>query len=227
MTTSAEQNDAITIRQITSDDWRAYRDFYKGLSSPQNFRGIMQGQNLDIPETYKHLPDKNIATGSFVMFGLWQGATMIGQSAIDITVTDGDKKATLAGSEIADAYRKRGLADRFYAARMQYLADIGFDGEITTEIKPDNIASRKAAERNGFVDTGKFNKAGSIIYVPGTSLPQEAAPALLPQTTKATSLDDLHKRMTMLVEGVPTGTGQKSSAQSVVSTRTAFKPPPI
>lgn len=159
-----DQQAPLTVRRVMPEDWQAYRDYYKGLSKPSHFAGIMAGKDLDAPETYAALFDHTINTDSFMMFGLWRGDAMIGQSSICF-LEDG-KTALLAGSEIADAYRGQRLVDHFYSARMQYLKNIGFSGDIRTTIRPDNEPSQKAARRNGFEDTGVLDGHGYKIFKP-------------------------------------------------------------
>ncbi|MDX2027043.1 MAG: GNAT family protein [Alphaproteobacteria bacterium] len=172
-----------TVRLITPDDWCDYRDYYKRLSDPHHFREILEGQDLDAPETYAKLFSQTIGTNSFVMFGLWHRNKMIGQSSIDFSDTHGRKKALLAGSEIADEYRGRRLVNKFYAARMQYLRDIKFEGDITTTIRPGNHQSIKAAERNGFASTGSLDEHGYLIFVPVGLHPAQAIEAPSRPTT--------------------------------------------
>ena len=166
----AREPTLVHVRQLTPQDWQAYRDYYKGLKQPHQFASLLAGHDLDARETYTNLFDKTIGTGSLVMFGLWQGEKMIGQSSINFIEEDGKKIALLAGSEIADDYRGRRLVDRFYQARMQYLRDIKFEGEIMTTIRPENENSIKAAQRNGFVNTATLDRHGYLIFVPGENM---------------------------------------------------------
>lgn len=156
----------ISVRPVTPDDWQAYKNYYKGLSDPHHFSGFLVGKDLDAPETYQELFDNTISTGDMVIFGLWHKDRMIGQSAINFFDTDNGKQAFLAGSEVADNYRGQRLVNNFYHARMAYLANIKFTGEVYMTISEENSSSQKAAERNGFENTGKMDRNGSYIYVP-------------------------------------------------------------
>lgn len=163
MSVETNQQDNLTVRQITADDWQAYKDYYKGLAYPHHYDGFLKGKDLDSRETYQNLLESD--ADSWVMFGLWRGDKMIGQTAIWFTSEKNEKIAHLAGSEIADEYRGQRLVNHLYKARMDYLAQIGFQGPIEVSIKPDNINSQKAAKRNGFVNTGRVNKEhGTLIF---------------------------------------------------------------
>jgi len=163
---SADQHAHLTVRPITSEDWQAYRDFYKSLKDPHMFKGFLEGRDLDARATYENLFRNTIHRGSFVMFGLWDRDKMIGQSSIDFIDAGGKKSALFAGSEIADAYRGQRLVGKFYEARKQYLTAIGFEGEVLTTIRPENHSSLKAAARNGFINTGRLDEHGYCILVP-------------------------------------------------------------
>ena len=143
----------ISIRKITSDDWESYRNYCKGLIAPAHFRGIMEGTDLDSPQTYQNLFN---AIGSHnVMFGLWDKDKMIGQTGIFFEEQDGQSVAMLQGSEIAKEYRGFGLSQTLYEARMNHLKEIGYRGKVITSIRPDNEYSLRAAKKNGFKETGQ------------------------------------------------------------------------
>lgn len=156
----------VTVRQITTEDWEAYRDYYKGLANPAHYSGFFEGQDLDAHETYKNLFDNTINTGFHVMFGLWHDDKMIGQTSITLFDEYDPPRALLAGSEIADEYKGQRLVNTLYKARMDYLKEIGFEGEIRTTIRPENTNSQKAALRNGFKNTGRLDEYGYCIFVP-------------------------------------------------------------
>lgn len=162
------KNAHITIRPIGPDDWADYREFYKGLNDPHHFNGLLAGKDLDDPATWRDLLSATAARDDFVMFGLYDRNKMIGQTSIQMVNANGKTAALLAGSEIADDYRGQRLVDKLYQARMEYLNDAGFAGEILTTIRPENTRSRTAAARNGFIDTGRTDDQGYCIYTPET-----------------------------------------------------------
>jgi RimJ/RimL family protein N-acetyltransferase len=156
-----------SVRQMTSHDWAAYRDFHKGLKKPHHFRGYLEGRNLEARETYDNLFANTInrePKGSFVMFGVWDRDRLIGITSLDFSEQNGRKSVLLAGSQRADALRKMGIGDIFYRTRLNYLQQIGFGGDVSTSIGPENTDSIKAAERNGFTNTGLLDKQGYCIF---------------------------------------------------------------
>ena len=159
-----DKSSAITVREISRDDWEAYRDFYKGMKNPQHFSSFLAGYDLDDPKTYDDIFDW--FQKPYVLFGLWDKDRLIGQTSISFIKTDKGNTALFAGSEITDDYRGLHLADMLYQTRMEHLRRIGFNGPVMTTINPTNIASHKAAARNGFVKTGEQDQNGYDILVP-------------------------------------------------------------
>lgn len=162
------KNSHITIRQIGEHDWADYRDFYKSLSDPHHFSGLLAGKDWEDPATWQDLLKATAAQDGFVMFGMYDRDKMIGQTSIQMVNSNGKTAALLAGSEIADDYRGQRLVDKLYQARREYLNNAGFPGEILTTIRPENTRSRTAAARNGFIDTGRTDDHGYCIYTPET-----------------------------------------------------------
>jgi RimJ/RimL family protein N-acetyltransferase len=144
----------ITVKELSADDWSAYKDYWQSLKAPAHFSGIMDGKDLEDPQTYKDLFSQiNEADG--VMFGLWDGNTLIGQTGIFFEEKNGQRSAMFQGSEITDDYRGLGLSKALYDARMRYLHEIDYKDIITTSIRSDNEYSLKAAQKSGFELTDK------------------------------------------------------------------------
>ena len=163
-----EKSSHITIREISDNDWEAYKEYYKSLSSPCHFSGYFHDKDIDAPETGINFFKDAFKEGNFHLFGLFHKDTMIGQTSI--TFIDNDEypnTAYLAGSEITDEYRGLALVDKFYDFRMRYLKDTEFSGAITMSISPENSNSHKAAARNGFTKTGKTTQYGQdVLAIP-------------------------------------------------------------
>lgn len=161
-----DRNALLTVRPIGPADWESYRDFYKGLRDPHHFSGILSGKDPDAPATWQALFDATTGTAEFVMFGMFDRNHMIGQTSIQFIRNGEETTALFAGSEMADGRRGERLVNKLYQARQEYLHSIGFQGPIITTIPPGNEGSRKAAERNGFADTGRTDEHGYCIYEP-------------------------------------------------------------
>ena len=156
----------ITIRQISREDWPEYREFYRGMKAPQHFKGFLKDKDLNDTSTYQELFDWLEKAGDpYLLFGMYHGGKMIGQTSISMMEIDGKRTAYLAGSEITDEYRRMGLADKLYEVRMEHLRRVGFEGPVMMTIHPANSPSQKAAARNGFTKTGKQNNYGCDILV--------------------------------------------------------------
>ena len=161
MKSEFSDNSAITLREVTSDDWEAYRDFYKGLSSPILYNGYMQTADLDSRETYKKIfNDMAIDDGPTKMLGLWRDGKMIGQFLYFIEDDDdGKPMATVQGLEIADAYKGRGYFKKLTDAVANHMrTELGPDTKILTTIRQDNRASLRIAKFYGMkiVEDGEY-----------------------------------------------------------------------
>jgi RimJ/RimL family protein N-acetyltransferase len=156
-------NSNITVRQIHFEDWEAYREFYMGLSKPNNFAAFFQdGQDMDDPETYRKFFAALDNPGSSVIFGAYDGEKMVGQTSL---YYDRDNVAVFAGSERADAYRGKRIGDMLYEARIKHLRETGFVGQVLTTIRPNNEESHKAAARHGFSRTGEMTQHGHEVLM--------------------------------------------------------------
>lgn len=162
-----DKNAHITVREISSADWEAYRDFYRGMKRPQHFSGFMQDKDLNDPQSYQALFEWLKGNDpTFTLFGMFDGHKMIGQTSLSFMDIDGTRTAYLAGSEITDDYRGQRLVDKLYDTRMEHLRRMNFDGPVIMTIHPDNTNSHKAAARNGFAKTGEQDPQGYDILMP-------------------------------------------------------------
>lgn len=173
MQNSFKKSSQISLRELTPEDWPAYKDYYKSLSNPQHFSGYFKNKNLDAPDTGKNFFDdmQRNRGETFKLFGLFDKDKIIGQTSIRFTKNENGSIAILGGSEITDSYRGLRLVDKLYEFRMNYLRQKGFEGDIRMTIAPNNTPSQKAAARNGFVKTGEQNSEGFDILKPESFIP--------------------------------------------------------
>lgn len=132
-----------STRQITVDDWQSYKDLcfrFAGSDEPDAF---CNWQNPNIPESWKSIFDDR----SCIFFGLFNKDQMIGMAHIKIKSPE---DAYFSGLMIEPEYQGRGLADCLHEIRRRHLQEIGFNGNVYTQILSTNNQSLKAAQRNGF-----------------------------------------------------------------------------
>ena len=90
-----------------------------------------------------------------VLFGLFDGEKMIGETSIAFSPT-----STFTGSHILQAYAGKRLANLLYDIRIQYLLQKTKTKSAITHIEPHKYKSAYAATRNGFTqdfsDSAKF-----------------------------------------------------------------------
>lgn len=129
-------------RQITENDWREYKDFVSRMYAEEDLSRFLGGNDPEIADHWRN----SIRDSEYVLFGLYHENKMVGSSAIFFRPCE----AVFAGIMIDPAYRRQGLADYLHDVRKRYLAGLDFQGDVITEILPDNTRSTAAAERNGF-----------------------------------------------------------------------------
>ena len=148
-----ETSTTISIRQLSLDDLHTYKGFCNKLPDPERYKQYWENEGDRLFNS----------DGANVMFGLWDNDKLIGQTVIAFDPDNRKRLAVFCESEIDPEYRGKGLAKSLYDARKQYVEEIGFKGEIETHIKPDNIPSLKAANRNGFFQTGEMHKGYCVL----------------------------------------------------------------
>lgn len=96
-------------------------------------------------------------------FGLFKNGEMIGYTHIDLY---GDDLAVLAGSYILHSERGKRYSDLLYKARHDFIVEQTNHMVVIVVINSENIASQKAAERNGFQckDVTRADGHTSFIY---------------------------------------------------------------
>lgn len=155
------KNSNIVVRPIGTQDWQAYRDYYKGLSNPIVYTGFTKGADLDDPDTYsKIFDDMAVNSGDTQMLGLWQDDRIIGQFLYFIEHDDqGKPTAIVQGLEIADGYKGRGLFKKLTDSVADHLrSELGRDARVYTTIRQDNATSLKIAKFYGMkiVEDGEY-----------------------------------------------------------------------
>lgn len=156
----------LTTRILTGADWDTYKNYYQSLSSPHHYAGYLEEKDLEDPTVAERFINTILNADDSVIFALFDKEIMVGQSSLFITEEESGPRAFLAGSEMADGYRGNRLVNNFYEARMKYLKDINFKGEIMLTIREENLASQKSAARNSFEFSGKLDNNGYQIWTP-------------------------------------------------------------
>jgi RimJ/RimL family protein N-acetyltransferase len=146
---------ALTSGLLKKEDFKTYKNFCKQLTEPERYKKYLNNEGALLFDDNKH----------YKMFCLWLDDKIIGQSMIAFDPDAPDNLAVFCETEILTEYRGNGYAHHLHEARRNYLKKIDFVGTVETHIKPDNIPSLRAAEKNGFTDTGKSLKGFKVLQI--------------------------------------------------------------
>jgi RimJ/RimL family protein N-acetyltransferase len=139
-----------SCRLLGADDWRAYRQIRLTAWAENHDDKMLQQETARDEASWRKEFDGNVK-----IFGLFRGNEIIGSSGLRLIPEE--NRANYSGSYISLSYRGKGLADLFYASRLDYLKGVDGIDKITTEIWKGNEKSIAAAERNGFKNVGIYD----------------------------------------------------------------------
>jgi RimJ/RimL family protein N-acetyltransferase len=148
---------AIAIRPLHPEEWPLFRDFrlFALRSSPGVFSGTLADAEARPEQAWRAL----IAGPGHQIFGLFDGATLIGITAVFTEADDpSGGTANLAMSFIHPDYRARGLSRLFYEARLDWIRARPQFRRVTVGHRESNEASRRANQHHGFTYTGRKSR---------------------------------------------------------------------
>lgn len=112
-------------------------------------------------------------------FGLFQDDALIGMGKI--TLMNFSPYNYDTDVEVKADFRGQGLGTKLYQAMTEYVQTQKPGHELIARIRPDNPASLRAAQKAGFVDSGKthqpLGQPGSLYKIFKAPAPQGPAPA--------------------------------------------------
>jgi len=145
------------IRKFTEDDWRTFSEIR--LLALRTDPGVFasnfdQESQLSEVEWRKQLADTNSA-----VFGVFDGDTPIGMTAISVDRNDPSKKtAILWGSWLRPDSRGQGLSTILYSARIGWAAAYPNIERIIVSHRASNLFSKAANQKFGFVETNRSER---------------------------------------------------------------------
>lgn len=154
----------ITIRQLKPDEWAVLKDVRLTalLTDPRVFGSRYEEEcHKDESEWRAQLSSPKVA-----LFVLFDGNSPIGMTAISYNKDDPEQKsAILWGSWLRPEYRKRGLSDMMYKARLTWVEAQPDIKSIYVGHRASNAASRSAIQKHGF----KFTHADAKTWHDGVT----------------------------------------------------------
>jgi RimJ/RimL family protein N-acetyltransferase len=142
----------IIIRGLEPPEWEVFRDFRLNAlrDTPGVFSTAYDTAAAWSPENWQ----ATIKGADHQVFGLFDAKQLIGITAV---FTDRDdpagQTALLAMSFILPSYRRRGLSDMFYDARLAWVRARPQFRRVRVSHRKSNEVSRRANQRHGFVQT--------------------------------------------------------------------------
>ena len=140
------------LRRLWPEEWRAFRDLRLTalLGEPGVFSSTYD-REVGFEEDQWRV---RLSVGA--AFGLFDGGGLVGFTYAYTDRDDPDgTTAGLAMSYLLPAYRARGLASDFYAARLAWARSLPSHRRVVTAHRASNAASRRAMERHGFRKIGE------------------------------------------------------------------------
>lgn len=146
-------NDDITIRLLEAQDWELFRAIrLEALAESPQFFGSSYAQENQFTE--QQWQERVYQHNRTAHFGLFRGENIIGLTGIVLDRDDpAGRTALLIASYIQPAYRRRGLSDLLYQARIDWAKKHPSIDKIVVSHRSDNVASQHANQRHGFVYT--------------------------------------------------------------------------
>lgn len=141
---------AVRVRPLQPEQWRAYRDIRLRalLADPQVFSSSHAIESAR-PDAFWRERLEDPAVG---VFGVWAGDRLVGMTGVYVPLEKPDT-AVLWGSWLEPAWRRRGLSDAMYEARLAWARARPEVRTVEVSHRIGNEASRRANQRHGFVFT--------------------------------------------------------------------------
>lgn len=141
-----------SIRQLTKEDWQLYKSLriQAVKADPTVFAFTLE---YEMSHTDEHWQD-GLSNPAVAIFALFDDDKPIGMTGIAMMPEEKAKDtAKLWGSWIAKDYRRRGLSDYIYKARIEWAQNHPTCRTIIVSHRESNAASKGANQRHGFVWT--------------------------------------------------------------------------
>ena len=147
----------ISIRQINENDWQDFRELrLKALrSDPKVF-----GSNYEREKNKSKLDWKEwVGEKHQAIFFLYDGEKLIGMTGVFIPQDTVEKStAYLWGSWLEQGYRRKGLSELMYKARIDWAKGNPSIRRIVVSHRESNSASKFANQKHGFVESHRSQK---------------------------------------------------------------------
>ncbi len=147
----------ITIRRLTEDDWLEFSQVrLKALQTDPEVFGSnyeSESQMTEAEWRRRFQPDDS------AIFLIYEDETPIGMTCVGVDRDDPTKKIALFwGSWLAPRFRRKGLSELMYQARINWANQHPTVERLVVSHRASNLASKYANQKHGFVLTHKNEK---------------------------------------------------------------------
>jgi RimJ/RimL family protein N-acetyltransferase len=148
---------SFSIRQLTEDDWREFSQIrLKALQlDPLVFGSNYEKESQFIEADWR----ERLQAKDSAVFMLFAGETPIGMTGVSVFRDDPtNRTAIFWGSWLAPDFRRKGLSEMMYKARIKWAQEYPTVERIIVSHRASNLASKYANQKHGFVFTGTHEK---------------------------------------------------------------------
>jgi RimJ/RimL family protein N-acetyltransferase len=147
----------ISIRQLAENDWQLFREVrLKALQSDPSVFGSNYEAESKFTEDDWRSRLQPVDSAIFMIFDDEAPAGMTGVSVFRDDPTN--RTEIFWGSWLAPAYRRKGLSNLMYAARLEWAKARPGIERIIVSHRASNVASKYANQKHGFVFTRTHEK---------------------------------------------------------------------
>ncbi len=147
----------ISIRQLNEDDWQIFSEIR--LKALQTDPSVF-GSNYDLESKFTEEEWRSrLRADDSAIFMLFSGETPIGMTGVSVWREDSTgKTAIFWGSWLDRGFRRQGLSELMYRARLEWVKTRPLIERIIVSYRASNVASKYANQKHGFVFTRTHEK---------------------------------------------------------------------
>ena len=155
---------SISIKQLTENDWRKLSEIrLKALQTDPLVFGSSYEKESQMTENDWR---SRLQTTDSAIFMVFDGEMPIGMTGVSVWRDDPtDKTAIFWGSWLAPDFRRKGLSNLMYQARLDWVKRNPKFERIIVSHRASNVASKYANQKHGF----KFTRTHEKIWADGAT----------------------------------------------------------
>ena len=148
---------SVSIKQLTENDWRLFSEVrLKALQTdPSVFGSNYESESKFTEDDWR----SRLQSDDSAIFMIFDEETPVGITGVSVFRDDPTRRTAIFwGSWLAPAYRRKGLSDLMYGARLAWAKACPGIERIIVSHRASNVASKYANQKYGFVFTRTHEK---------------------------------------------------------------------